>query len=219
VRRPYDQSVAILKERIDVIGEPLASLDRRPQHDDEVLGPSIFRMIVEDVAVNELSLPCLYVGRSKLQRVSFTSSDLHLSAINWSDLVECDFSRASLVDADLRACNFASCVFTGADLSGADLRGSSSRAARSRGRSCEAPSSIALVSASASGLERRKRPCRCLMDSGPRSLGAKIRLNRAEAESKLREPRAEALVRQRLFQRVELDVGGRHQQQRQEQAQ
>jgi BTB/POZ domain-containing protein KCTD9 len=125
VRRPYDQSVAILKERIDVIGEPLASLDRRPQHDDEVLGPSIFRMIVEDVAVNELSLPCLYVGRSKLQRVSFTSSDLHLSAINWSDLVECDFSRASLVDADLRACKFASCVFTGADLSGADLRGSS----------------------------------------------------------------------------------------------
>jgi uncharacterized protein YjbI with pentapeptide repeats len=125
MRRPYDQSVALLKERMDVIGEPLASLDRRPQHDDEVLGPSIFRMRVEDVDVNDLSLPCLYVGRSKLQRVSFASSDLRLSTINWSDIVECDFSSAMLVEADLRACQFASCVFKGADLSGADLRGSS----------------------------------------------------------------------------------------------
>ena len=34
----------------------------------------------------------------------------------------------------------------------------------------------------------------------------------------LRQPRAEALVRERLLQRVELDVGGGHEQQRQEQA-
>ena len=34
----------------------------------------------------------------------------------------------------------------------------------------------------------------------------------------LRQPRAEALVRERLLQRIELDVGGGHEQQRQEQA-
>ena len=36
--------------------------------------------------------------------------------------------------------------------------------------------------------------------------------------SHLRQPRAEALVRERLLQRVELDVRGGHEQQRQEQA-
>jgi uncharacterized protein YjbI with pentapeptide repeats len=122
---PYEQSVAILKERVEIIGDALSSLDRRPQHDDEVHGPRIFRMFVEDVSLDWLTLPCLYVGRSELDQVSFASTDLYLSTMNWSDLVSCDFSGAILAAADLRACQFWKCTFREADLSDADLRGSS----------------------------------------------------------------------------------------------
>lgn len=125
MKPPYEQSIAILKERVDIIGEALASLDRRPQHDDEVLGPSMFRMSVEDVSLDALTLPCLYVGRSELARVSFASTDLRLSTMNWSDVLECDFSGAILAAADLRACRFQKCTFREADLADADLRGSS----------------------------------------------------------------------------------------------
>jgi uncharacterized protein YjbI with pentapeptide repeats len=125
MKPPYEQSIAILKEHVAIIGEALASLDRRPQHDDEVLGPSIFRMSVADVSLDGLTLPCLYVGRSELNRVSFASTDLHLSTMNWSDVLECDFSGAILTAADLRACQFQKCRFREADLSDADLRGSS----------------------------------------------------------------------------------------------
>ena len=125
MKPPYEQSVAILKERVEIIGEALSSLDRRPQHDDEEPGPSIFRMYVEDVSLDGLTLPCLYVGRSELERVSFASTDLYLSTMNWSDLLSCDFSGAILAAADLRACQFRKCTFREADLSDADLRGSS----------------------------------------------------------------------------------------------
>jgi uncharacterized protein YjbI with pentapeptide repeats len=124
VRLPYDQSLAILTQKAGVIGDALVTLDRRPQHDDEILGPSIFRTMVEDLSLEHLTLPCLFVCRSELKRVSLVSSDLRLSTINWNDVVQCDFSRAILIDADLRACRFERCVFRGADLSGADLRGS-----------------------------------------------------------------------------------------------
>ena len=125
MRPSYEQSIAILKERVAIAGEALASLDRQPRHDDEVRGPSIFRMLVEDVSLDGLTLPCLYVCRSELARMSFASADLHSSTMNWSDVIECDFSGAILSAADLRACRFQQCTFREADLSNADLRGSS----------------------------------------------------------------------------------------------
>jgi BTB/POZ domain-containing protein KCTD9 len=125
MRASYRESVAVLAERVDIIGGPLPSVTRPPRHDDEELGPSLFRLLLQGVSLDDLTLPGLYVGRSELKAVSFRNSDLHLSAFNWSDVVECDFTAADLSGADLRACQFVRCTFRGANLSTADLRASS----------------------------------------------------------------------------------------------
>jgi uncharacterized protein YjbI with pentapeptide repeats len=125
MRAGYRESVAVLAERVDITGGPLPSVTRPPRHDDEELGPSVFRSLLQDVSLEGLTLPGLYVGRSELKAVSFRNSDLHLSAFNWSDLVECDFAAADLSGADLRGCRFVRCTFRGANLSTADLRASS----------------------------------------------------------------------------------------------
>ncbi len=124
-RPSYLESVAILKERVEIIGDALPDVTRNPRHDDEVLGPSMFRMLIEDVALDGLSLPGLYVGRTELRRVSFKGSDLRLSTFNWSDINDCDFTDADLSEADLRACQFVRCAFTSALMRRADLRRSS----------------------------------------------------------------------------------------------
>jgi uncharacterized protein YjbI with pentapeptide repeats len=125
MRAGYQDSFAALKDRVDIIGEPQPSVTRPPRHDDEVLGPSMFRLRVADVSLENLTLRGLFVGRSTLKSISFRDSDLQLSAFNWSDIVDCDFSGADLKGADLRACRFERCSFRGADLSGSDLRISS----------------------------------------------------------------------------------------------
>ena len=125
MRASYRESVAILAERVEIIGGPLPSVTRPPRHDDEELGPSVFRSFLQSVSLDNLTLPGLYVARSELKGVSFRNSDLHLSAFNWSDVVECDFTAADCSGADLRACQFVRCTFREADLSTADLRASS----------------------------------------------------------------------------------------------
>jgi BTB/POZ domain-containing protein KCTD9 len=124
-RPSYTDSVGVLKERVDILGDALPDVSRPPRHDDEVLGPSVFRMGVAEVSLDDLTLPGLYVSRSELERLSFRGTDLHLSTFNWSDIIECDFSGADLSGADLRACKFERCDFSRAILVGADLRGSS----------------------------------------------------------------------------------------------
>lgn len=124
MRSTYDSSFLLLKERVEVIGDPQPEVSRPPRHDDEEVGPSIFRLLLEDVKLEDLTLPGLYVARSELRRVSFRGSDLHLSAINWTDLSDCDFSGADLSRSDLRACKFVRCLFRNANLAEADLRGS-----------------------------------------------------------------------------------------------
>ena len=123
-RASYIESFAVLSDRVEIIGDPLPAINRPPRHDDDELGPSIFRMRVEEVSLEGLTLPGLYVGRSELVRVSFKGTDLHLSAFNWSDILDCDFSEADLSNTDLRACKFSRCDFSGANLAGSDLRGS-----------------------------------------------------------------------------------------------
>jgi uncharacterized protein YjbI with pentapeptide repeats len=125
MRAGYDASFAVLKERVEIVGDPRPSVTRPPRHDDDELGPSIVRLRLEGVVLAGLTLRGLYVGRSELRGVSFGDSDLRLSAFNWSDLIDCDFTAADLGGADLRACRFVRCTFRGADLSGADLRMSS----------------------------------------------------------------------------------------------
>ncbi len=124
MRSTYDRSFLLLKERVEIIGDAQPQVSRPPRHDDEELGPSIFRLSLEDVKLDDLTVPGLYVARSDLRRISFRGSDLHLSAVNWSDLAECDFSGADLSGSDLRGCKFVRCLFRGANLAEADLRGS-----------------------------------------------------------------------------------------------
>jgi hypothetical protein len=135
MRRSYEDSLAELRGCVEILGDPQPRVTRPPRHDDEDLGPSIFRTLVEDVALEDLTLPGLYVGRSELKRVSFRGSDLHLSSLNWSDIRDCDFSASDLSGADLRACEFVRCTFAGGDLSSADLRGSGFHGCVFRGRS------------------------------------------------------------------------------------
>jgi len=124
MRPSYEDSFAVLKDRVEMIGDPQARVSRPPRHDDEELGPSIFRLSLEDVDLTNLCLPGLYVGRSELRRISFAGSDLHFSTFNWSDLVDCDFRGADLSGSDLRACKFVRCLFRDANLARSDLRGS-----------------------------------------------------------------------------------------------
>ena len=125
MRMPYDQSFAILTERVEIIGDPQPGVTRPPRHDDEAPGPSIFRQMLVNVSLTDLTLPGLYIGRSELKHVSFSGSDLQLATFNWSDLVDCDFSGADLSGADLRSCRFVRCLFRSTNLAGTDLRGSS----------------------------------------------------------------------------------------------
>lgn len=123
MRRPsYIDSVGILKDRAGIIGDALPVVDRVPRPGDEVLGPSIFRTLLEDVSLDGLTIPGLYVGRSRLRRVSFAGSELRLAAFNWCDIVGCSFEDADLTGADLRACEFVACSFARAKLSKVDLR-------------------------------------------------------------------------------------------------
>ena len=122
MRAKYDASFAVLKERVDIIGDPRPYVTTPPRHDDDAPGPSIFRLRVEGVALTGLTLRGLYVGRSELRDVSFRDSDLQCVAFNWSDFVGCDFSSADLTGADLRACRFTRCHFRASDFTAADLR-------------------------------------------------------------------------------------------------
>jgi pentapeptide repeat protein len=121
--KSYEESFKELSGLVEIIGEPRPTVDKPPRHDSDPPGPSIFRLLLEDVALADLRLPGLYVGRSELRRISFRGSDLHLSAINWNDVLECDFRGTDLSGADLRSTRFARCNFSKADLSRADLRG------------------------------------------------------------------------------------------------
>jgi uncharacterized protein YjbI with pentapeptide repeats len=96
-----------------------------PNYDDEELGFSIFRSGAEDADLRNLSLPRTYFGRSLLQQVSFSNTDLSESRMCWNDFESCDFSGADLSRCDMRASNFKGCKFVGAVLRGADLRRSS----------------------------------------------------------------------------------------------
>ena len=66
MRLSYDASFAILKERVEIIGDAQPAVDRPPRHDDDNLGPSIFRLMLQDVSLSDLTIPGLYIGRSEL---------------------------------------------------------------------------------------------------------------------------------------------------------
>ncbi len=122
MRKAYEASFEDLRQRVPIIGEPRPNVVHCPRLEDDEPGPSIFWERVEDVRLEELTLPGLYVAQERLERVAFAGADLHVSTFNWSDFAGCSFASCDLSRADLRACTFSRCSFRDADLSGADLR-------------------------------------------------------------------------------------------------
>jgi BTB/POZ domain-containing protein KCTD9 len=96
---------------------------RVPQSDDEVLGVSFFRTLVDgtdDLA--NLTLPRTFFGRSEIAGASFRNTDLSESNLCWNDFIDVDFTHGRLAGSDLRASRFAQVRFISSDLARADLR-------------------------------------------------------------------------------------------------
>jgi BTB/POZ domain-containing protein KCTD9 len=128
VRLNYDLSCARLRELGLLAHDSHPPLPERLPHynDAEPLGVSMFRTLLDDdLDLSDLTLPRTFFGRSRIDRVSFRSSDLRESNLCWNDFNGTDFSGADLADSDLRASLFHNVLFVAANLDGADLRQSS----------------------------------------------------------------------------------------------
>ena len=137
MRKSYRESFEFLAQIVELMGQPRPDISRPPRHDDEELGPSLFRSLVDGVEVSELTLPGVFIGRSQLTSCSFTDSDLHWATFNWSDFLRCEFTACDLSGSDLRACKFEGCSFRDVNLSGVDLRGSSFDGCDFEGARCD----------------------------------------------------------------------------------
>jgi uncharacterized protein YjbI with pentapeptide repeats len=121
-RLNYQESFLRARSACDLTGRPKPEAVVRPRHDDEDLGPSIFKYRLEDCDLGQLTLYGLFIGRSELRKVQFRGTDLHLSTFCWNDFIGCDFSEADLSQSDLRASTFDACSFRDANLEGCDFR-------------------------------------------------------------------------------------------------
>jgi hypothetical protein len=140
-REKYDRSFARFIELTGGSGRPRPAPVALPRHDEEDPGPSLFRTRLEELALVRLTLPGLFIGRSSLEAVDLSKSDLSRSTLCWNDFtrcwlvqcdlsrsdlrastwLDCDFSRSSLRGCDLRHATFERCRFTGADLACAQI--------------------------------------------------------------------------------------------------
>jgi BTB/POZ domain-containing protein KCTD9 len=93
-----------------------------PSCDDEVLGVSFFRTLVADEALENLTLPRTFFGRSEIRGTSFKNTDMSESRLCWNDFMYVDFTATKLTGSDLRASVYENVKFVGADLQNADLR-------------------------------------------------------------------------------------------------
>lgn len=93
----------------------------RPRYDDEILGFSFFRELV-DGDFSGMTLPRTFFGRSEFENASFVGTDLTESTLCWNDFIGVDFSLANLSHCDLRASLFDNVTFADGILDGADLR-------------------------------------------------------------------------------------------------
>lgn len=121
-RKPYAESLQEARSALGWEGSPAPEPRRRPRHDDDPYGPSLFKTEVADAALESLTLPGTFIGRSELRKVSLRNCDLHLATWCWNDFIDCDWSGSDLTDSDLRASVFSGCRFTNARLRGCDFR-------------------------------------------------------------------------------------------------
>lgn len=132
-RTTYDESLARFTSITGRDARARPHVERRPRYDEDDPGPSLFRTVVESCALERMTLPGLFVGRTKLTGVSLTESDLHLSTMCWNDFTRCWLDRCDLTDSDLRASHFVDCDFRRADLTRCDLRHSTFERCRFEG--------------------------------------------------------------------------------------
>lgn len=76
-------------------------------------------------ALDNLTLPRTFFGRSEISSISFQNTDLSESTLCWNDFIEVDFTDADLSESDLRASLYRRVTFVRANLRNADLRFSS----------------------------------------------------------------------------------------------
>ena len=72
MNRPYAESFALLRERVELPGDFRSEVSRPPRHDDERPGPSIFK----DCSFRDADLRDADLRRSKFQSCNFTGSRL-----------------------------------------------------------------------------------------------------------------------------------------------
>jgi BTB/POZ domain-containing protein KCTD9 len=122
-RKPYGESCqSLLDQQLLDTDEIPPMPERPPRHDDETLGVGFFRTQLADVALDSLTLPRTFFGRSEIRGVTFRDTDLSESTANWNDFIDVDFGSADLSRADLRASVFERVSFRGASLRNTDLR-------------------------------------------------------------------------------------------------
>ena len=77
---------------------------------------------VPEHALDNLTLPRTFFGRSEISSISFKNTDLSESTLCWNDVIEVNFTDADLSESDLRAAIFRRIAFVRTNLRNADLR-------------------------------------------------------------------------------------------------
>jgi uncharacterized protein YjbI with pentapeptide repeats len=122
-RLSYDKSCGVLQSQRLIEDGTIPPLPQRPpRHDDEVLGVSFFRTLLDSAKLEHLTLPRTYFGRSEIRASSFQDSDFSESTANWNDFLDVNFNSAHLSRCDFRSCVFQNVNFCGTQLTDADFR-------------------------------------------------------------------------------------------------
>lgn len=126
-QKSYEASCAFLQNCGLLDNGEIPSLpSQMPSFDDEEpLGISFFKELLEDSDLENLTLPRTFVGRCELKNVSFKNTNLMESRLCWNDFIDVDFTQSNLDGCDLRASLFHNVKFIDARLEAADLRHSS----------------------------------------------------------------------------------------------
>ncbi len=94
------------------VGRPFGLKPSRPEDDVEV----------GEHALENLTLPRTFFGRSEIGPISFKNTDLSESTLCWNDFIEVNFTDTDLSGADLRASIYRRVAFVRTNLRNADLR-------------------------------------------------------------------------------------------------
>jgi uncharacterized protein YjbI with pentapeptide repeats len=123
-RLTYEQSCKVLQEFTLIERGTIPPIPAKaPQYDDEEpLGINFFRTVLENISLNNATLPRTYFSRSEIRKVTFRNSDFSESTVCWNNFIDVDFTEANLANCDLRASIFIKVNWNKANLENTDLR-------------------------------------------------------------------------------------------------